>query len=181
MPSSVSYLISNVDACLEALPKCLQPWGRGWLGNHLLQPIGEPGEHTTPHTAREGCESSWERHSRHPAPNKKQNPKQIMLHTEGCRSCTSQTQNLSPQRPQTPLSFPFLQWQQGRKKASSYHHSGSPQDARAGVGQAGKGALMCSLSQCGAYPQCVPGQQHPWGRWPFLLVPSGQKAEGVRE
>lgn len=43
-------LISNVDACLEALPKCLQPWG--WLGNHLLQPIGEPGEHTTPHTLK---------------------------------------------------------------------------------------------------------------------------------
>lgn len=40
---------------------------------------------------------------------------------------------------------------------------------------------MCSLSQCGPYPQCVPGQQHLWGQQPFLWVPSGQKAEGVRE
>lgn len=49
------------------------------------------------------------------------------------------------------------------------------------MGQGGKAALMCSLSQRGAYPQCGPGQQRVWGQQPFLLVPSGQKAEGVRE
>lgn len=61
LSGSVTYLIRNINACLEALPKPLQrPWGWDWLGNHLLQSLGDPGEHTAPHAAREGGEAGWD-------------------------------------------------------------------------------------------------------------------------
>lgn len=128
-PRAVSYLISNVDACLEALPECLQPWGWDWLGNHLLQPIGEPGEHTTSHTAREGCESSWECHPGHPSPQQKAKSQANHVARRAQEPYLSNTELESAETTKVTF-FSFSSMAAGENKARSYHHSGSPQEAR---------------------------------------------------
>lgn len=168
-PGSVTYLVRNIDACLKALPKCLQcPWGLDWLRDHLLQPLGEPGEHTAPHTARgESCQArwGWQQWRAPPAHCPQLKPK---IH-RGCKRSTSQTPMLMrgprPQALRIPPSSQFLQHQQEIIKKKLL----SPlcMHGRRGCGW----QTSLRVPHHGAYPAHVCCPQHPWGCCPSVLAP----------